>query len=337
MGEPELSRLDRDEILASLRRMRLLQSATPQIVPLTGGVSSLIVRVDDAGHRFCAKSALPKLNVSADWRVPVRRNRAEVDWMRTAAELVPGAVPTILGQDVEGNMFAMAWLDPDRYPVWKHKLLAGEISIETARQIGAAIGHIHSVTSEKPELAAQFDNGEDFEALRLDPYLRETAKRHDDLGKQLSAIAHRTARTRLALIHGDVSPKNILVGPDGPVLLDAECATWGDPAFDLSFCLNHLLLKSVHMPARAMVLLESLAALLEEYLSRVTWEPVAEFEARAAALLAALALARIDGKSPVEYLRSNEQEMVRDTSRALISRPPTRLIDVVTPFKEILA
>jgi len=317
--------------------MQLLQSATPQIVPLAGGVSSLIVRVDDAGHRFCAKAALSKLKVSADWRVPVRRNLAEVDWMRTAAKLIPAAVPTILGQDVEGNVFAMAWFDPGRYPVWKHQLLAGEVSVETARQVGAVIGRIHSATSERPELAAQFDNSEDFDALRLDPYLRETAKRHDDLRIQLITIADRTTAKRLALIHGDVSPKNILIGPESPVLLDAECATWGDPAFDLSFCLNHLLLKAVHMPAHAPALLESFAALREAYLSHVTWETMAELEARAAALLVALALARVDGKSPVEYLRPNERDMVRETSRVLISRPPTRLNDVVTRFKEILA
>ncbi len=52
-----------------------------------------------------------------------------------------------------------------------------------------------------------------------------------------------TLAAKIALVHGDVSPKKVPAGPRGPVFLDAECAWYGDPAFDLAFCLNHLLLK----------------------------------------------------------------------------------------------
>jgi aminoglycoside phosphotransferase (APT) family kinase protein len=131
------------------------------------------------------------------------------------------------------------------------------------------------------------------------------------------------------VIHGDVSPKNVLVGPRGPLLVDAECATWGDPAFDLAFCANHLLLKAVFKPHLATALHEAFDALVGSYLAGVTWEPVEEVEGRAASLLPALALARVDGASPVEYLDEQAgRPQVRARATALLERRPTRMAEV---------
>ena len=136
----------------------------------------------------------------------------------------------------------------------------------------------------------------------------------------------RTAATRLALVHGDVSPKNILIGPAGPVFLDAECACYGDPAFDLAFCLNHLLLKCLWTPDAAPAFLDCFDVLTETYLEGVAWEPPEALEARAAPLLAGLFLARIDGKSPVEYVTDKaDKARVRRVARALLEGPVDRL------------
>jgi aminoglycoside phosphotransferase (APT) family kinase protein len=190
---------------------------------------------------------------------------------------------------------------------------------------------LHNATAGRPDLAAAFDSGDNFRALRLDPYLVATGARHPDLRPALTALVERTAQTGIALVHGDVSPKNILVGPEGPVLLDAECAWYGDPAFDIAFCLNHLLLKSVLLPGHASVLLQSFDALSLAYFESVRFEPRADLEARAASLLPALALARIDGKSPVEYLVGQPvlQDLVRELSRPLI-RNPSAIMAVVS-------
>ena len=110
------------------------------------------------------------------------------------------------------------------------------------------------------------------------------------------------------MIHGDVSPKNILVGPRGPVFLDAECACIGDPAFDLAFCLKHLLLKCLWVPAARVALLDSFHRMFEAYLSGVDWEAPAALEVRCAELLPALFLARVDGKSPVEYVTTEDDK-----------------------------
>ena len=138
-----------------------------------------------------------------------------------------------------------------------------------------------------------------------------------------------TLATKRALVHGDVSPKNILQGPAGPVFLDAECAWFGDPAFDLAFCLNHLLLKGAREGADRMHYNSAFSALASAYLAAVDWENADGLEARAAALLPALFLARIDGKSPVEYLaRESERAAVRRCAMPLIADPPPRLKDV---------
>jgi aminoglycoside phosphotransferase (APT) family kinase protein len=149
---------------------------------------------------------------------------------------------------------------------------------------------------------------------------------HRDLAAPLQALAERTAATRAALVHGDVSPKNILVGPRGPVFLDAECAWYGDPAFDLAFCLNHLLLKCLWVPEAAPRLLACFEALAAAYLQGYAPEGL---EARAASLLPGLLLARVDGKSPVEYVTEEAQKArVRRVARALLATPPARLAEV---------
>ena len=37
------------------------------------------------------------------------------------------------------------------------------------------------------------------------------------------------------LVHGDFSPKNILISNKKIIYLDAECCNYGDPVFDLVF------------------------------------------------------------------------------------------------------
>ena len=140
--------------------------------------------------------------------------------------------------------------------------------------------------------------------IRLEPYLEATAETSSRSRQGADgAVARNTGNQAIALVHGDVSPKNILAGPDGPVFLDAECAWYGDPAFDLAFCLNHLLLKCLRRPAHAAACLAAFdRASVDAYLAGVAWEPRATLEARAARLLPALLLARVDGKSPVEYV-----------------------------------
>lgn len=298
--------------------------------PLSGGVSSDIWRVDfPNGTQLCVKRALAKLKTAADWYAPVSRNAHEWAWIQFAAGVVPAAVPTPLAHDAEAGLFAMSWLDPADHPVWKQQLLDGRVEPATAAQVGRVLGTVHAASAGRDDLRAAFDTGDAFHALRLEPYLLQTAQRHPALASKLRALVERTASHRGALVHGDVSPKNILVGAHGPVLLDAECAWYGDPAFDLAFCLNHLLLKFVPQPDRASQLRASFQSLVDAYFAVSTFEPRAALEARAAALLPALLLARVDGKSPVEYITQEaDRERVRAAAVPLIALAPARLADV---------
>lgn len=309
-------------------------SADQQIAltPLAGGVSSDIYRADLPSRVVCVKRALPRLRVAADWSVPVERNRYEVEWMRVAGALVPSAVPALLGEDRAVGAFAMEWLPPERYPVWKSKLMDGTAVEATAGQVGDILGRIHAATADRRDIAERFPTGALFHALRLDPYLVTAARAHPDRAERLNALVATTAATRRTLVHGDFSPKNILVGPDGPVILDAECAWFGDPAFDLAFVLNHLLLKSAWQPQRQAGYRAMADALVNAYSAHARWEPWSALDARTAALLPALMLARVDGKSPVEYLCDASRAVVRAFAREALRAPPASLAELMRSF-----
>lgn len=303
----------------------------PAFAPLPGGVSSDIWRIDLKSGPVCVKRALPKLKVAADWRVPVERNAFEAAWIEIANGIVPGAAPRILGHDHAAGMFVMEYLPPETHPVWKDELRLGRADPAFAGKVGAGLARIHAGTANDAAVAERFATDAIFRAIRLEPYLEATARAHPDLAARLHALVARTAGIKRALVHGDVSPKNILAGPAGPVFLDAECAWYGDPAFDLAFCLNHLLLKCLWAPPAARAFMASFRALAGAYLAGVSWESPEAVERRTAELLPGLFLARVDGKSPIEYLTAEaDKDRVRKTARELLVRPPAGLDDIAS-------
>ncbi len=305
---------------------------------LAGGVSSDIWRVDLADGPICVKRALPELKVAAQWQVPVERNTYEYAWIDTVSRFCPHAVPRLIGHDPKSRSFAMAYLDPSEYPVWKAKLREGHADTSFAAQVGATVCAIHRTTAGDGDIQARFASDTIFHAIRLEPYLIAAGERHPDLAATLDALVETTATTKYALVHGDVSPKNILIGRQGPVFLDAECAWYGDPAFDLAFCLNHFLLKCLWTPRAANEFLACFRVLADTYLAQVSWEPRGECETRAAHLLPGLFLARVDGKSPVEYVTDErDKDRVRKVARTLLLVPTNELEVVCNKWADELA
>jgi aminoglycoside phosphotransferase (APT) family kinase protein len=311
-----------EPVLQFLREAHLAgPGESPAGVALAGGVSSDIWRVDLASGPLCVKGALPRLRVSQVWEAPVERNRYEYEWLKVAGNAAPGAAPRVYAE--RAGLFAMEFLD---FPVWKSLLGQGRAEPPFAARVGAALAAIHAATAGREDIARSFPTDAIFHAIRLEPYLVATGEKHKNLQKVLNSLSERTARTKLCLVHGDVSPKNILVAPRGPVFLDAECAWYGDPAFDLAFCLNHLLLKCLWVPAAALRFLQCFDALRDSYLQGVTWEAPGGTEERTASLLPGLLLARVDGKSPVEYLTADSQKnKVREFAARFLLQPPSSL------------
>ncbi|HEX3755855.1 MAG TPA: aminoglycoside phosphotransferase family protein [Rhizomicrobium sp.] len=312
-------------------------------INLTGGVSCDVYKVEfpDA-PAVVVKRALPKLRVAADWRAPPERSAAEIAWLRLAGRIDPSTAPQIVGEDHAHHMFAMHFLDPKDYPLWKVELAQGRVDVDFAAVTGSKLARIHAETAGRPEIAASFDNAEQFFALRLDAYLLFAAGRHPDIAPKIRAVVDRIAEARIALMQGDISPKNILCGPGragtretkSPVFLDAETACYGDPVFDLAFCINHLLLKCVWHPEHRAKYLASFLALKEAYLKGATWEKPEATGRRAAILLAMLLLARIDGKSPVEYLTGEgDRSFVRETARSFIIKGEESLDEIARVWR----
>ena len=325
-------------IAASLLDLGLLKAGENiAMEPLTGGVSSDIWKVDLPTGSVCVKRALPQLRVKQLWEAPVKRNEYEVAYLREAARIADGSVPNVLAHDAKAGLFVMDYLDPQSHPVWKTQLRDGVANVETARQVGAQMARIHRATANDAVLRERFATDDIFYPIRLEPYLDATARVHTDLAPRLRQLIQITLNTKLCLVHGDIAPKNILVGANGPIFLDCECAWFGDPAFDLAFCLNHLLLKCLWTPDAQNGFLACFTQLAESYFATVTSESRQGMERRTAHLLPGLFLARVDGKSPVEYLTDeSDKNKVRRCARGLLAAPVETLVQVCDAWKKEL-
>ncbi len=292
-----------------------------EVKRLTGGVASDIATVAFPGRIVCVKFALGKLKVDEDWFAPVHRGKAEFAWLQAACLAVPESVPALYGWSNAQNGFAMEFISgPDVY-LWKTALLAGKPDTGQAATVAKTLGRIHAASVRADFDRSAFRNTADFESLRLEPYLRFTAERHPELAARINNMANQLADSSEALVHGDISPKNILFRQEHAVILDAECATMGDPAFDVAFALNHLILKSIHLPDSSENLRAAALQLWDSYSPFISWEKASLMEARVCSLLPMLMLARIDGKSPVEYLSDAACHNARHMARLLIAEP----------------
>jgi aminoglycoside phosphotransferase (APT) family kinase protein len=317
--------------LASLLLRSGAVSAGARFIPLTGGVSSEIVRVEDGGRVFVAKRALAKLKVRDDWRADPGRIRHEHLYMTTVAKFLPDAVPRVLQTDDDGGWFSMEWLG-EGWRNWKADMLAGRADAEVAGRAGRILGTIHRETRGSEDLRRDFDTTQNFHDLRLDAYLLTTGRRHPGLEVLFRAEADRIRATRECLAHGDYSPKNMLVRGDRLVVLDCEVAWFGDPRFDLAFLLNHLHLKGLHHAPPGKAFTPLVAAAAGAYFAERRLEPeeAAAFDRDVARLLLMLLLARVDGKSPVEYLADApaKQDFIRRFVADHLTAGPAPLADL---------
>jgi aminoglycoside phosphotransferase (APT) family kinase protein len=299
------------ELLCRLQKTGRVRSREATAVPLAGGVSSEIWLVTDDSERFVVKRALPRLKVRDDWFADPARNRVEHDCLGYLNRIAPGSVPRLLFRDADAGLFAMEFLD-ERFANWKAGLLRGVAREEDAARAAKLMAALHVASWDDSEVQAGFQTWPNFFALRVEPYLLTTGSRHPKLRSLFEEEAERLGRTALALVHGDFSPKNILISPERLVLLDCEAAWFGDPAFDAAFLLNHLFLKALHLSAWRENYLRLALVCWSEYCAGLRDRFGGGLGSRIGRLLLMLMLARMDGKSPVEYIvEERKKELVR--------------------------
>jgi 5-methylthioribose kinase len=290
---------------------------TARAQPLAGGVSNDVLAVRGGGVDVVVKQALSQLRVAQEWFADPTRILVEAAALRLAGELDPTAVPQVIDSDERALTLTVEharehWRD------WKSRLLVGTVEPAVARTVATALARWHSGTAGRDELAARFGGGH-FESLRIDPYYRVAAAANRDLSGAVNALADQLLRDPVCLVHGDFSPKNILTDGTGAWVIDWEVAHYGSPVFDLAFLNTHLLLKAVHRPGDAGKYLMAAEAFNDAYTASVR-EDLRTDPERLSAHVGCLLLARVDGKSPAEYLTTPGREQARELAVAALVR-----------------
>jgi fructosamine-3-kinase len=329
-----------DALLAYLRANgHIAAGEWPTIRVLAGGVSNRTVWVERSnGEAWVLKQALEKLRVSVDWFSNPERVHHEALGLRWLAQLAPsGTITPLVFEDHTHHLLAMQAV-PQPHDNWKTLLLAGRLTEDHVNQFGWLLGDIHRQAFERRDEAAPvFGDRSIFESLRLEPYYGYTAGQVPAAADFLNALIADTRACRLTLVHGDYSPKNVLVYQGRLILLDHEVIHWGDPAFDLGFSLTHLLSKANHLPA----LRSAFAAAARQYWD-VYADTVGEYlvnatewvglEARAVRHTLACLLARVAGRSPLEYLDEATRLRQKEAVLAVLPHLPDRISQLVNEF-----
>jgi len=318
---------------------RVPNRAEIRVRELSGGVSNIVLRVDVTGQApFVIKQCRERLRVAMDWRARLDRIWTEHATLQVLRAILPqGTVPHVLFEDRSNYLFAMTCA-PDDAVTWKTHLMAGQVDQGIAARLGTILGTIHAEGRGHPALGATLADTTLFDELRVDPYYRTIARSDPDLAPRIDALIasmDRAADER-TLVLGDFSPKNILVHSGGLILLDFECAHAGDPAFDLGFFLSHLLLKTIRAAPCDAGLATQYAGLTSvfwrSYLDRRDIDSAARAELvrRSSLHAATCSLARVDGKSPVEYLDARGQAVARSFGREALQTGPATWDDLLT-------
>jgi 5-methylthioribose kinase len=306
---------------------------------LAGGVSNRTVLVERSdGDIWVLKQALPKLRVAVEWfSSPMRIHREALGlrWLERLAP--PGTTVPLRFEDQAEHVIGMAAV-PEPHENWKTMLLHGDVDPAHVEQFARLLGTVHAAATGRDDVAAAFDDRSFFESLRLEPYYTYTASQVGTAAPFYQELVAQTRARRLTLVHGDYSPKNVLVHQGRLVLLDHEVIHYGDPAFDLGFALTHLLSKAHHLPdyrAAFVGAARSFWLVYRAALGDVSWR--GDLEQHAVYHTLGCLLARVAGRSPLEYLNAQERARQRAAVLALIAQPPSTLDELVERFVELVA
>jgi 5-methylthioribose kinase len=321
------------DAIAWLRKRGLIAAGeSPRIETLPGGVSSRTVLVEHDERPMVLKQSLSKLRVAVDWFSSPERIHREALAIRCFSQLAPpGTITELYFEDAEEHIIAMEAV-PKPHANWKTMLLAGDVRLEHIRQFGELLAALHGKSAARAAaLQPLFQDKMFFETLRIEPYYRYTAHHAPQF---FASLIEETLATNASMVHGDFSPKNVLLHQERMVLLDHEVAHFGDPAFDIGFAMAHLLSKAHHLPHLRQ---DFLSAALEFWRSYHIWTPYPGFESRCVRHSLACLLARVCGRSPLEYLGPGGRARQANATLAIIDNAPTEIPAMIERFDKELA
>jgi tRNA A-37 threonylcarbamoyl transferase component Bud32 len=328
-GEPEEPREPWDELLSAASVGAYLQARkvfrkgdSMRVDELGGGVSNIVLAVSCEDTRVVVKQALPRLRVEDEWLAKRERAVDEARALRLAHTITPGCVPALL--DVDRDLCTLTMTAaPGEWRTWKDRLLTGEADAGVAHRLGEILAAWHGATFLHEELSESYGDQEVFDQLRIDPYYRTVARRRPRLAYAVEAYVRRMGATRVCIVHGDYSPKNVLIGR-GLWVIDFEAVHFGDPAFDVAFMLHHLLLKRMHLGGPGGGIESCVRGFWAGYRGAVPEALLPDLR-YVLGHVGCLMVARVDGKSPAEYLSPDEREAARAAGSRLLLAPPDSL------------
>ena len=310
---------------------------------LKGGVSNRTVLLErPEGEAWVLKQALAKLRVAVDWFSSPERIHYEALGMQFLARYAPpGSITPLVFEDETEHVLAMQAV-PQPHENWKTMLLQGDVKREHVAQFAVLLGQVHRnaflANERSGEVAAMFADRQYFENLRLEPYYLYAAEGVPEAAAFLHALVEDTRRRLLTLVHGDYSPKNVLVHRGKLILLDHEVIHFGDPAFDLGFGMTHLLSKAHHLPDSRTAFRQATLDFWAHYQSALGDVPFAgALEPYAVRHTLGCLLARVAGRSPLEYLSKGEKQVQKEVVLELMNEQPQTVSQLVARFTERLA
>ena len=283
------------------------EDSEPIVEHLSGGVTCRVWKISVDQDRWVIKQALEKLNVKADWFSDVERIHREHEVMKQLELILPDCnVPKVLHVDYVNHIYLMTCAE-EGVQTWKDLLMQGIFNADTAKSAADILTRIHSQSFKIDEkIKPAFSDQKYFNQLRIDPFHRFLIQKYPELSAEINGLIEELTGQKICLVHGDFSPKNMLVEKSGSiVLIDYEVAHWGNPVFDLAYCLGHLILKAWHLK-KPDEMLELIGVFLANYKGQVN---------NLLPHLGLMLLARVDGKSPVNYIEDeNLKQIIRDTA-----------------------
>lgn len=284
-----------DKVIEFLSEREWISNGTPvRVTPLPGGVSNNVWHVHAVEEVYVLKQPLGTLAVPVEWKSGLGRLEREVACMRVLAEILPeGQVPHVIHHDPEAHVVLMS-AAPSTAASWKGLLMGGHFDPQTATAAGTMLRTIHEESRElEGAIRAVFHDITYFEELRIGPFHRYLQDQFPGLRGEIERLIEELMTNRTCLTHGDYSPKNFLIADNGSlILLDFEVAHWGNPVFDLAYCIGHLMLKgwALRKEPEAAILI---SRFLDAY--GLETDPLIPH-------LGLMLLARLDGKSTVDYV-----------------------------------